>query len=132
MEPSTRARWRRRIAPLGVALGLGFLAWQLWRRDVAVVEATVTLDFGDRVSDVLAVDLDIRSGTSSVGNFHREAVGASMGRPWFRVKLPEEDVTFVAVIRLRGAVRTIERPVHVPDDGAVIVDLGGDLERAAP
>ena len=127
MDIPPRARWRRRIAPFGVALGLGFLAWQLWRRDAAVIEATVVLDFGDRVGDVVAVDLDIRSDAGSVGNFHREALGTPMGRPWFRVKLPDEDVMFVAVIRMRGAVRTIERKVHVPDDGSVTVDYGSEL-----
>jgi hypothetical protein len=52
---------------------------------------------------------------------------APIGRPRFRITLPSSDVTFSAVIRLRRGVRTIERQVHVPDDGEVTVSYEAEL-----
>ena len=50
-----------------------------------------------------------------------------MGRPTFKVTLANEDVVMIAVVRVRGTVRTIEQPLHVPDDGQVVVRLADEL-----
>jgi hypothetical protein len=125
--PPPRSPWRRRLAPVLVLLGVGVLVWELWFRERGTVDGTVVLDFGVQTDEVLAIDVDVRAGASSVGSFHRARAAAPIGRPRFRITLPSSDVTFSAVIRLRRGVRTIERQVHVPDDGEVTVSYEAEL-----
>lgn len=124
--------WRRRLGRIGLLLGLGVLVWQLWARDRAVVEGTVILDLGEYSADVTQIDIDLLSGSESVGSFHQDtSSGVPMGRPQFRVQILEAEVLMVAVIRVRDTVRTIEQPVRVPDNGRVVVRLADELAPRA-
>ena len=125
--PPPRSAWRRRLAPVLVLVGVGVLVWELWIRERGTVEGTVVLDFGQVSEDVLAIDLDLLDGTTSVGSFHRERGTVPIGRPRMRVTLPRNDVTISAIIRLRRAVKSIERRVHVPHDGEVTVSFEAEL-----
>jgi hypothetical protein len=119
--------FRKRIAPIAFGVAIALIARDSCQKHQRTT-ATFVLDFGAAAAKVQAVEADLWMNGEEVSQFHRAALGGTIGPTKFIGSLPANDGELRIDIDLGGGDhRHTVRTFHVDEGATVTVPLEHDL-----
>ena len=119
-ERSRYNTFRRVLAPLGLALGIAFLAHQTCNKQENE-DVTFVVDLGDDEAAVRHVRVDLFDDGESIGFFERDVAGAGTLR--WKQPVPDDELEATISLTLEdGRVVELRRSVHAEGGASVVLD----------